>query len=884
MLSKNFMYHLLLSSALVTVPVQAALAQEAAPVETTEGAAVDAASDAVGDAEVVDEAAVVQTIVVRGEFIPEPQQDTSQIATFLSSEDLARTGDDTAALALTRLSGLSVVSGKFAYVRGLGDRYSSARLNGSPLPSPEPLRRTVPLDLFPSNILDGAAVQKTFSADFPGEFGGGVIDLKTLRAPEDFFANVKASVGYNTATTGDNGLFLGGSDTDWSGYDDGLRDTPELLQAVLNQDLRLNSLSPRAVEAVGESLVNSPLSVIQSGDLGPSSEFSIDAGQLFSTDTFDIGLVGVVGYNQGWTTNRAIRQQVQGGILGNDIASTETVFDVTVNSLGSASISWGDNFIQSTGFYVHSTSKEAQIDTGRDFNAQGSTGQIFDESTGWFERELRFGQLLGEHEFGDLAFNWRGSLAQSTREAPYERALRRYVTATGVPLYSVANNYGIRFSDLTDDVAGLSGDLAYTSDLGDGREVRISGGLDYAKTEREYNFLALRFAGGNSLPLDVQSARPDFIFSPDNIDPARFVLQEITTTNDSYEASLDVRSGYLQAEADFTNFLQSTVGVRFEDAVQTVRTFDRFGNQGAGTVNLKNQYALPALTVTWNFAEDLQFRAGYSETIARPQFRELALSSYFDPESDRTYRGNSGLVDSKLQNYDARLEYYLGRNQFITVAGFAKQIENPIEEVQFSTSTFVFETTFINSPRAEVFGAEFEYRNRFDMPFDAQFFVDREWLFSANYTYTGSEVQASASDQVFDPISRGFRSASAFSLDGTQLQGTPENILNLQFGWESDVDQLTLLAGWVDQRVLQRGLRQAGASLPDVLEDPGIQLDLVYKRDVKLVGQDLTFSLSGRNLLDEQHREFQDDATLGETEFNTYDRGMSISAGVTAKF
>ena len=141
-----------------------------------------------------EESRTLQTVVVRGQFIPEPQRETSQVATFLSTEDLTRQGDANAALALTRLSGLSIVSGRFAYVRGLGDRYSSALLNGSPLPSPEPLRRTVPLDLFPSSVLAGAAVQKTFSANYPGEFGGGVIDLQTLRQPAENFLTVKAGI------------------------------------------------------------------------------------------------------------------------------------------------------------------------------------------------------------------------------------------------------------------------------------------------------------------------------------------------------------------------------------------------------------------------------------------------------------------------------------------------------------------------------------------------------------------------------------------------------------------------------------------------------------------------------------------------------------------
>jgi TonB-dependent receptor len=837
------------------------------------------------DTEQPEETRQLETVVIRGEFIPAPQRQTSQVASFLAPEDLARQGDANAALALTRLSGLSIVSDKFAYVRGLGDRYSAAMLNGSPLPSPEPMRRTVPLDLFPSNILDGAAVQKTYSVAYPGEFGGGVIDLKTLRQPRESFLNVKVGTSWNTATTGQEGIYVNGGDLDWLGYDDGLRDIPAPLGAVLGAGNRLNSYSDAEVEAIGESLVNSPLSVIQNGDLGPNVEGSVDGGMSIDAGGYEIGLVGVVAYDQEWQTQEATRQFVQGNVLGTDLKTLETSHTATVNALGSATVEWTDGEVQGTVFYVHSTSKEAQIDQGRDFNAQGSTGQIFDESTGWFERSLLFGQLRGEQYFGDLTFSWRGSLAQSTRDAPYERSLRRFVDADLNVLYSVANSYNVRFSELTDDNASFGADLKYETTINGTREAILSAGFDTSKTDRLYEFLAFRFAGGNSLPMDVQLARPDYLFSPDNIDPARFVLQEISTPNDSYEAGLDVVAGYVQADLELFPFVRATLGARYEQAEQDVRTFDRFGNPGAGDVNLDNDYILPSATFTWNFADDLQLRLGYSQTIARPQFRELALSNYFDPDTERSYRGNNGLVDSQLKNYDARLEYYMGRNEFITLAAFHKEIKNPIEEVQFSTSTFVFETTFINSPKAVLTGAEFEYRTRFDMPISNPWFDAREWLFSTNYTYTSSEVQAGVGDKVFDPISKTLRDAALFGLDGSSLQGTPENIVNMQFGWESDVEQMTLLLGWVDERILQRGLDQPGAELPDIIENPGIQLDLVYRRDFNIVGRDFTLGLSGRNLLDEAHEEYQEnDAGLGRTEFNTYDRGQSFSASLTMRF
>ncbi len=880
---RRFSYPLLLSTALVfSAPLAFGQEADSVPNETANQTAEEPPVEEVPPEPEADR--TLEAVVVRGEFIPEPQRATSQVASFLSSDDLVRQGDSNAALALTRLSGLSVVGGKFAFVRGLGDRYSAATLNGSPLPSPEPLRRTVPLDLFPSSVLEGAAVQKTYSANLLGEFGGGLINLETLRRPRESFFTAKYGIAANDATTGKTGIFVRGSDTDWSGYDDGLRNIPGPLQALLSSGTSLSGQTPAQIEAVGESLVNSPLSVIQSGELGPDQSASLEGGLRFDRGEFDFGLTGVLAFDTAWTTKEAIRQQVDGGLIGNDLTTFSTSLDTTVSGLASASVGRGNHDVQATLFYVHTGSSEAQISTGTDFNAPGNTGEVFDESTGFYERELTFLQLRGDHEFGDIELTWRGATALSTRDAPYERSLRRLVDETGTPLYSVANNYGIRFSELEDTINSFGADAAYRLSIGGSREAVLSAGFDTSATERTYDFLGLRFVGGNALPDDVQVARPDFLFSPDNISPDRFILQEIITPNDSYAAELDVNAFYVQADIDLIDYVKGTFGVRLEDAEQAVRTFDRFGNPGAGDVNLSNEYVLPAATLTWNFADDLQLRAGYSKTIARPQFRELALSAFLDPETDRVYRGNSGLVDTELQNFDARLEYYMGRNQFITVAGFFKDITNPIEEVQYSTASFVFETTFINSPKAELYGLELEYRTRFEMPLPGAFFDAREWLFSTNYTYTSSEVQAAEGQLIFDPVLRTPRDAALLGLDGSELQGTPENIVNLQFGWESDVDQLTLLVGFVDDRILQRGFGEGSFALPNVVEEPGTQVDLVYRRNFNIGGRDLEFGLSGRNLLDEQHIEYQETEELGRTNFNTYDRGRSVSASISAKF
>jgi outer membrane receptor protein involved in Fe transport len=827
-----------------------------------------------------------EEIVVLGRFIPEPMRQTSEVATFLSADDLERTGDSNAAEALTRLSGLSVVSDRFVFVRGLGDRYSSALLNGSPLPSPEPLRRTVPLDLFPSNILDGAIVQKTFSPNYPGEFGGGVIDLRTVRLPNSPFFTVQLGTGINSETTFRQGLYYYGSDTDWTGFDDGTRDIPRPLQDALGRRSTLGAagFTDRQLEAIGESLVNSPLSVIQVGDISPDFDAEVSAGTSIDYGRYNIGLVGVAGYDSGWSTQRATRQIGTDTIpLGRDQQSLTTAWEVTSNFLGSASIGWDDHEIALIGLYVRSTRKEAQITSGFDFNApSNANGESLaaSEATAWYERQLASLQLSGEHAFGDLEIDWRVAAARSTRDAPYERSVDFLIDATGTQFYGRSNSNSVRFSELQDDVASGGVDLRYTFPLSEQRDVELLAGIAYGNTVRTFDRSTFLFGGGSNLPADVARARVDFLFGPDNIDPNRFVLLELTGPDDAYKGRLRVSSAYLGADVEVLPLVRVAVGGRFEDSTQTVRTSNRFGAPTTGSVLIDEQYFLPAVTLTWNFYEDMQLRFGYSQTIARPQFRELAVSPYIDPDSDRTYRGNPFLLDSELTNYDIRYEYYLGRNQFMTAGLFYKDILNPIEEVQSETSTLNFLTTFINAPQAILYGAELEYRTRFEIPSDNAFIADKTWLFSVNYTYTSAEIEAGAGDFVFDPLRIGERSpASNFALDGQPLQGTPENIVNLQFGYEGPNSQATLLVGWVSERVLQRGL----GGLSDVVDDSGVNVDLTYRQDFELGGTGFTLGLSGRNLLDERYVESLETGA-GTLDFNSYDRGRSFSVSVTARF
>ena len=801
------------------------------------------AEDAVSEAEPTE-------ILVLGKNIPEPQRDTSEVVTVLTAEDLARAGDDNAAAALTRLSGLSVVSGKFVYVRGLGDRYSQALLNGSPLPSPEPLRRQVPLDLFPSNILAGAVVQKTFSPDYPGEFGGGVIDLQTLRTPEEPFLNIELGSALNSVSTGKSGLVYEGSKRDWTGFSGSVRDVPGPLQAAFDSGRYVNAtnFSANELQTIGRSLANTPLTLLQEEVQAPDVSVEITAGKTVPVGDFDLGLVGVVGYDSTQRIENALRQEVVGGTLQRSFDVNTTNWNVLFNAFASASLNWEGNSVTLTGLLVRSSTKKAQSQLGTDVTLPA--GQLgYSEATAWYERQLVNFQLTGEHQFNDaFLLEWRTSVAETTRDAPYERSIDYSVTPT--TRRATTNSY--RFSTLNDQVFSGGVDAHYTLPLSDYRDAVISAGYAFSRSDREYEQRRLAFrpttSDPNLLPASLLANRPDFVFQPDAIRPDGFQLEEISGNDDSYDAGLIVHAGYLAADVEIIPLVHIAAGVRYESAVEKVRTFNTFNRPVLfPSARLVNDYFLPGATATWNFAENMQLRAGFSKTIARPQFRELAFSNYIDPDTDRFYSGNPFLTDSKFTNYDLRYEYYFGTNQFMTVAGFYKDVSAPIEEVVVSREGGGTRTTFINAPGAKLIGGEAEYRTRFTMPFDVPVLQDPEWLFSINYTYTHSDVEGTT-ERVVDPTQLPNRvevPAANFALDGSELQGTPKHIVNAQFGYETEFSQSTLLFGWVSERIARRGL----GALPSVLEKPGFQLDFTHKQYWDIYGQKMTFSLAARILL-----------------------------------
>jgi outer membrane receptor protein involved in Fe transport len=897
---------LMLSTALSAT---AALAQEAPPVQDPPGpAGVDEAPPAQQEEDIEVSAPGAQPdqgedIVVTGRNIPNVLRNAPEVVTVLSSEDIARTGEGDIAGALQRVTGLSVVGNGFVFVRGLGDRYSLALLNGSPLPSPEPLRRVVPLDIFPTGLIASSVVQKSYSVNYPGEFGGGVINLTTRSIPDETFLTVGGSAELDGETTGHLGYSYYGSDLDPLGFDDGTRKMPAGLRSAVAGGAFNGDTSAAQRRDFAAALVNAPTTLLQRiNNVAPNLGGNVSAGTAFDMLGARIGLLGAVGYSNSWRSRDSIQQiSLDPELAGTPQSSFRRVTTdnrILVNAMLGLGAEIGKHKLRWTNLFIHDTLKQGRLAAGFNRSVQDQDPNlppsIIEQNTYWFERQLLDTQFVGEFKFGDFSVDLRGTYANSKRESPYERDISYTYLGDGNPatkglgdvddyvnnLTSGGQSATIAFNDLSEDVHAGGIDFAYRLD--GAIPTTLSAGYAYTKSARDssrYQFQYFRPEG--ALPIAVAQERPDYLLSDFNIYNFNIQLRDISGAEGAaaYEAGLRIHAGYAQAEIELPGpALRAQFGVRFEDAVETVST----AGAGAAT-RIANDYWLPAATITWNFADNMQLRVHGSKTIARPQFRELAPQIYQDFESDREFTGNPSLTDSRLTNAEARYEYYFRRGERFSLAGFYKKIDNPIESAAFFAGGGQLRTGFANAPQATLYGVEAELQTYLPLSGLGQGFANKRLLFVGNYTYTRSKVKSDDTLVIgpdLQPVA-----ANLLFQDGAPLTGQSDHLANIQFGIENTdrLSQATFLLTYASERVTERGPIQGSARQPDIVERPGLRLDFVAREAIRFLGQEGEIKLEARNLLGQDYEEYQQFED-NRIDINSYRVGRTVSVGMSLTF
>ncbi len=784
----------------------------------------------------------------------EEKRSSSAVTDILGAEQISRAGDSDAAGALKRVTGLTLVDGKYVYVRGLGERYSSVLLNGAQIPSPDPTRRVVPLDLFPADILEGVVVQKTYSAEMPGEFGGGTIQLRTRGFPEAPMFKISGTLGYIDGTSFSEGYGYEGGGDDWTGRDDGSRALPGTLDDLRRQGrfLRRQSpanpegLTPEQFEQVGEQFV-APYDV-DSQNIGPDHGLAMSGGNSWQfADQWKVGFLASTRYARGMDSfdeDRRYFVASDAGLEQRDetrVQGTQTEIDVSGFLVAGLEYGEGQK-LRGTSLIVRQTEDEARYTSGVQDN------QPFDGyKLEWIENELIANQLLGDHALPfwpveGAVFNWLYTDARANRYSPFTREYRYDLRDGGVR--QLNDRFSLVFADLVD--RSESADLGLTLPWRWNDRINGSVTLNAGELQRDRDSYIRRYLftipGGSSLPL-LPSL--EAILTPDNIGPGGLVLQETTTATDTYLAqqSLDYRA--IGLDVSFFEKIRATLGLREEDNSQQVTTFSVVRPNDPPVVGAIAQVdRLPAGSLTWWISGDQQLRFGYSETLSRPDFRELSAAPYLDPILDFITFGNPNLKQAEITNYDVRWEYYFSPSESLSIALFRKEFTNPIEK-QLLPGAGSLLLTLANAQAAVNQGIEFDaykqlgFLDRWigDQAWARWLRLNRldldNWYASANYSWIDSNI-------TLDPAQSGFNT----NLE-RPLEGQSPYVVNFQLGYlhPQGEREVSLLYNMSGERIVQVGVD----GQPDTYEQPFGQLDFNLKQRL---GDEWSFRVRVRNLLD----------------------------------
>lgn len=788
----------------------------------------------------------------------------------LGAEQISQGGDGDAAGALRRAPGVTVVGGRYVYVRGLGERYSSTLLNGAPLPSPEPERRVVPLDLFPTGVLDGMAIHKSWSPDLPADFGGGTVDLRTRGIPEGFVASAKVQTGGAVGSTFREGLTYGGGPLDLLGFDAGHRGLPADVRAASDAQplLERDRFSSRGytaaeLERFGEEM--GPAGGLSRQLLLPDGGVDVELG-----DRFELGPV-TLGYRAGagWSTDQ--RRQLEarryyllgkGGAL--ELAHAYDFERATRAVEASGLLTVGalvgdDHEVTSTTLLGRLSDDEARVYQGKNRDV-GAPIRV--ERLRWVERTLLSQQLQGRHElpwlFG-VGLDWSYTYALALRHEPDTREVR-YDNEPGSDRWLLSDrpegNQRL-FSDLLEHShdASLALRFPFTQWNGLEAEAKVGGQASHRARTVDTRRFKYMHKGPKSGDPRVLARAPDRVFTKDTIGPDGFQLEEITRQTDNYDAEQTLLAAFALVDFPLWTNVRLHGGVRVEHGAQRVRTYQLFNPDDEPVLaDLTTTDVLPAGTLSFALPFDMQLRLGGSLTVSRPDFRELSPATFNDVTGGRQTFGNPELERALIAAGDARWEWYPRRGSSLSLALFYKHFDKPIEQVVVLSAQQSI--TFANAKAADNTGIELEARTDLGLLhplLSPLFLAGNAALIYSRVELSGDGVQTSKE---------------------RPLQGQSPWVANLQVGWDDEErgTRLVALYNVFGPRIAEVGAQGA----PDVYEQPFHSLDLVFAQELPW---GFTVSAKAQNLLD-----LPLTFTQGEHEVARLLRGRSFSVGLEWRF
>ena len=755
------------------------------------------------------------------------QKNLSTISNGISAETIRRSPDRSSADVLKRISGVSVVEGKFVVVRGLADRYNLATLNGSILPSSESDRKAFSFDMFPSNMLDQIVIVKAATPDMPAEFAGAAIQLVTKDIPNDNFLQIQLGTGVNTLGTFKSYYDTKNSKTDWLGYDNKERALPSSFPTT--DSFYSNTYSNNSKYEASKTLSN-PWGIEPVKSMMPARNLQISAGASKSLrKETRIGMIASFSYNRNRRLQYVERNEFELGSVPtakfNDTVSRDNVlmgalFNIGVKLNAKNQLFWRNMF---------SINGEDQTVLREGFS-DITNQQIRANSATFSSNRLLGSQLSGEHILTKrkIKLQWNTTLQDIHRVVPDSRRMF-YVLDDGdsvwkavVPINRGSAIYAGRFfSDLNEKNKAARLDLTIPFTVtGVGQSIKV--GAYYQRKDRTFTSRVLGYAISNAVKFnyDLLTQSQSTMFESSNMGDKGFRIDDVTEPSNDYTAGSSLTAAYLMADNKVLKKFRLVYGVRLEHFEQNLES--HITKTEPYSVKKSDVDVLPSMNLMYALNSKTNLRFCASKTLSRPEFRELARFTYYDFTTNSVMLGNEDLTQTTIQNYDVKYEIFPGKGEMLSASLFYKRFDSPIEQYVKSFR----DRSFKNAGIANTYGVELEGVKKFS------FLTSNEsswWNYLSvfgNVAFMKSRVE--------------FKDEEAKTNKARPMQGQSPYLINggLSLIHPDYGMGLSLLYNRIGERLVEVGTIQV--PYPDVYEKSRDVIDIVlsktfYKKiDVKL--------------------------------------------------
>jgi outer membrane receptor protein involved in Fe transport len=814
------------------------------------------------------------------------QKNNTAITDGISGELIRRTPDRNAGDAIKRITGVSVLENKYVVVRGLADRYNYTLLNGSLLPSTEPDRRTFSLDLIPAQAIESIEVIKTATANLPGEFAGGVVQINTRDFPDKDFTTVTIGTGFYEGQTGKAFIKDSKGKSDWWGSDNGGRALPKALDLSYAE---MNKLYPEERFKISEAL-SKGWSPVDNGKAQPIMQLQLGYGKTFHfKNQAKLGIVALASYRKDETIDYVERHDIARFRNKDTLAFLRSYDDekdyryvVNRGAMLNIAYQFGKNKISVKSLYNRDFETVTYIKNG-----EKSMGNDFIDivpntvlNMHLTQKTLLGTQVQGEHQFGlesPVTLSWNVSYNKVKKYEPGETRLGYVnINQEGFSPEFGGPDMGSRlFSDLKEEAYNVNFAIAAPFTIA-GLPQIFKGGAFTQFRKRNFFVRNLGFfdAGrGVTSPSNSQgfptSVGVDFlqpiedILVPENFRPGGLVAVSYELPANLYDGGTNLASAFVNMESNILQNLRLIYGARVEFYTMSLSTSKELSRRLVGSGSSGDDQSpidyiryntdlLPSLNLIYSPHATINLRAAYSKTLTRPIFREISPYAYFDNVSGYTTLGNPALERGTIQNMDFRAEWYPAAGEIIAASIFRKKLKDPVEPITVATSEFgKFLRYYRNTPGATNWGMEFELRKSLYVGGAATWL--RNIIVFGNYTIIHSAVsnntQIGSNAEAIVVKKRPLAGQSPYLLNAGLLVNAFKNTFSFSAALNRAGRRIVIVGTTLEEASVQ-------GAYPDIYENPRNQLDMQVAQ--KLFKQKLEIRINAANLLNTPYIQYQD--------------------------